>query len=92
MRSLYVFALQWVKICSKRPQIQDGMTALNKSAWISFFLFSFDLCLFFAKWGKDELHQSNACDREKVALKIFAPWKYEDKDQDLSKTVHVPND
>ena len=70
------------------------MTVLNKSAWISFFLsffFVFDLCLFFAKWGKDELHQSNTCDREKVAPKIFAPWKYEDKDQDLSKTFHVRN-
>ena len=58
--------------------------------FLSFF-FLFYLCLFFAKWGKDELHQSNTCDREKVALKNFVPWKYEDKDQYLSKTVHVRN-
>ena len=65
------------------------MTFLNKSAWISFFLLFF--CLFFAKWGKDKLNQSNASGRGKVVLKNFATWKYEDKEQDLSKTVHVRN-
>ena len=77
------------KFVAKRPQIRDGMSVLNKSAWISFF-FLF-LSLFILLNGEKTNYISQILVREKVALKNFAPWKYEDRDQDLSKTVHDRN-
>ena len=45
------------------------MTVLNKSAWA--LSLSLSLSFFFAKWGKNELHQTIASRREKVVLKIL---------------------
>ena len=68
------------------------MTVLNKSAWISFFLsFFFLIFVCFLLNGEKTNYNSQILVREKVALKNFAPWKYEDRDQDLSKTVHDRN-
>ena len=50
--------------------VLDGMTVLKKSAWALFSL-SLSLSLFFAKWGKNELHQTIASGREKIVLKIL---------------------
>ena len=50
--------------------VLDGMTVLKKSAWALFSL-SLSLSLFFAKWGKNELHQTIASGREKNVLKIL---------------------
>ena len=58
---------------------------------MDFFLSFFFIFVCFLLNGEKTNYISQILVTEKVALKNFAPWKYEDKDQDLSKTVHVRN-